>query len=435
VYELKNSITKAGNRYGPTSSYIVPLDQPQYRLARAIFETRTSFNDSLFYEVSTWTIPLAYNLKYASLNSREYHAGLHGNKVDYPQQPLGKFVGSKGAYAYAIEPYGYYAFRSINRLLERKVVVQMLHETHSDADRTYPKGTMIIPIGIQEDKRSFIESTIDKINKEDAVDVFAITTGLATNGVDIGTRSNTKVEEPKVAILVDRGMSSYEAGEVWHLMDQRLKMKITLLPMSRVNSMDLDRYNRIIIPNGSLSTIRDSGVANLKKWVEGGGVIISWKNGGKWLSDKEITKVSYKKNSAEDNSYKPYDKLDEYQGAQVTGGSIFEAKVDLTHPLGYGLEADRIPLFRNHNLVMEKSKNAYANPLVYSSAPLISGYVSDENLERFKNSPAVTVSTIGRGRVITLTDNPNFRAFWFGTNKIFMNALFFGKSITSRAGE
>ena len=72
---------------------------------------------------------------------------------------------------------------------------------------------------------------------------------------------------------------------------------------------------------------------------------------------------------------------------------------------------------------------------VYTSDPLLSGYVSEENLKRFKDSPAVTVSSIGKGRVITLTDNPNFRAFWWGTNKIFMNALFFGKSISSRAGE
>ncbi len=434
VYELKNSLTKQGKRFSPGSAYVVPLNQPQYRFAKSLFETRTSFNDSLFYDVSTWTLPLAYNLNYASLG-RDYNSGLLGDKIEDPQQPEGKLEGSKGAYAYAIEPYGYYAFRAIHRLLEEGVVVQMLHETHTDTKRTYPRGTMIIPVGVQEDKRDFIESTIDTIVKEDAVDVFAITTGLAVNGVDLGSRSNTKVEELKVAVLVDGGMSSYEAGEVWHLFDQRLKMKITLLPITRVNFMDLSRYNRIVIGNGNLSAIRDSGVENLKKWIQNGGVVIAWKNGGKWLSDKEITRVAYEKTNNEDKSYKPYDKLNEYRGAQVTGGTIFEARIDLTHPLAYGLENDRIPLFRNHNLVMEKSKNAYANPLVYTSSPLLSGYVSEENLERFKDSPAATISAVGRGRVITLTDNPNFRGFWWGTNKIFMNALFFGQSISGGAGE
>ena len=394
VYELKNSVSKSGNRYNPGSAYVVPLNQPQYRLAKAIFETRTTFNDSLFYDVSTWTLPLAYNMKSSSLG-REYNSGLLGDKIENPEQPTGELVGSKGAYAYAIEPYGYYAFRAINRLLEKKVVVQMLHETHTDSKRTYPRGTMIIPVGVQEDRRGLIEGTIDKIIREDAVDVFAITTGLAQSGIDVGSRTNTKVDEPKVAVLVDGRMNSSEAGEVWHLLDQRLKMKVTLLPISRINSMDLDRYNRIVIGNGNLSAIRDSGVENLKKWVQGGGVVVAWKNGGKWLADKEITKVTYEKRDTKDDSYKPYDKLNEYRGAQFTGGTIFEARVDLTHPLAYGLESDRIPLFRNHNLVMEKSKNAYANPLVYTSNPLLSGYVSEENLESFKDSPAATVSTVG----------------------------------------
>lgn len=435
VHELKNSVSKNGKNFSPGSAYVVPMNQPQYRLAKAIFETRTSFNDSLFYDVSTWTLPLAYNLKATDLG-REFSTGLLGDLIENPTQPMGNLVGSKGAYAYAIEPYGYFAFRAANRLLEKGVVMQMLHETHTDANRTYPRGTIIIPVGVQEDRRAIIESTIDQITKKDAIDVFSISTGLAMNGVDLGSRSNTKVEKPKVAILVESGISSNEAGEVWHLLDQRLKMKATLLPISRVNSMDLSRYNRIVIVNGNLGAIRDSGKENLKKWIRAGGVVIAWKNGGKSLSDKEITSVSYKKrDGGNDESYKPYDQLNENRGAQVTGGSIFEARVDLTHPLAYGLESDRIPLFRNHNLVMEKSKNSYANPIVYTSSPLLSGYVSEENLERFKDSPAVTVSAMGRGRVITLADNPNFRAFWYGTNKIFMNALFFGKSISGGAGE
>lgn len=432
VYELKSSISKNGQQFDGGSAYVVPMDQPQYRLAKAIFETRTSFNDSLFYDVSTWTMPLAFNLNYAELSSKDL--GNQGARVENIKAPKAELIGGKGAYAYAIEPYGYLGFRAANRLLSKKVVMQMLHETHSDGNKTYPRGTMIIPVGVQEDKRAFIESTINTIVAEDGVNVYALKTGLATSGVDLGSRSNTTMKEPKIAVLVEGGVNSSEAGEVWHLLDQRYKMKVTLLSVDRL-SRDLSRYNRIIIPNmwGSLS---DGQKKNLKEWISQGGVVITWKNGGKLLSDGEITGVKYAKNDSEDEEgYKTYENLEEERGAQVTGGSIFEARVDLTHPLAYGLENDRIPLFRNHNLVMEKSKNAYANPLVYTANPLLSGYVSKENLDRFKDSPAVTISNVGRGKVITLTDNPNFRAFWYGTNKIFMNALFFGSSISRGAGE
>ncbi|MBC6401327.1 MAG: zinc carboxypeptidase [Ekhidna sp.] len=434
VYELKGSLNKTGHRFSAGNSYVVPMDQAQYRLAKGMFEKRTSFNDSLFYDVSTWTLPLAYNLKYAELGSRDFNAGLLGSKVERPVQPVGKLIGPKGAYAYAIEPYGYYAFRAIDRLLSRKVVVQVLNETHSDNGRTYPKGTMIIPVGVQEEKRSLIESMIDKIVKEDAVSVYSLATGLAISGVDLGSRSNSTMEELKAAVLVEGGVSGYEAGEVWHLFDRRLKKKITLLPPDRLTG-NLSGYNRIIIPDMK-GTLSDAQKDNLKGWISRGGVIIAWKNGGKWLSDNEITSVSYlKSEEANEGKYFAYRDLDEVRGAQVTGGAIFEARADLSHPIAYGLESDRIPLFRNHNLVMKKSKNPYANPLVYTSSPLLSGYVSEENLEKFRDSPAVTISSIGRGKVITMTDNPNFRAFWWGTNKLFMNALFFGESINQSAGE
>ncbi|MEM7297520.1 MAG: M14 metallopeptidase family protein, partial [Bacteroidota bacterium] len=346
VYELKNSISKSGKRFNAGSSYLVPLNQPQYRLAKGMFETRTSFTDSLFYDVSSWTLPLAYNLNYAELSSRDFNTSSLGSPIETPEAPTAELVGEKGAYAYAIEPYGYYAFRAINRLLSKKVVVQMMHETHSNGTRTFPRGTMIIPVGVQENKRSFIESTIDTIVKEDAVNVYSLTTGLAKSGVDLGSRSNVTMKEPKVAVLVEGGVSSYEAGEVWHLLDQRLKMKVTLLPVDRL-SRDLSRYNRIIIPNAFLGSVRDSQKDNLKEWISQGGVAIAWKNGGKWLSDKDITKVSYSKDDNEkEENYKPYEDLEENRGAQVTGGSIFEVKVDLTHPLAYGLENDRMALFR-----------------------------------------------------------------------------------------
>ena len=436
VYQLGSSINTAGQRFNPESSYVVPLDQPQYRLVRAIFETRTTFNDSLFYDVSTWTMPLAFNLSYAELDSRAFGSLSLGDKIEKPTAPKGQLVGEKGAYAYAVEPYGYYAFRAIHRLLSENVKVMVLNELHGDKNRTFPRGTMIIPIGVQEDKRAFIERTIETIVKEDAIHVYALKTGLRVSGtVDLGSRSNDLIKEPKVAVLVHQGVSGYEAGEVWHFMDQRLKMKVTLLPTDRLGKVDISKYNRIVLPNGSYSGVSAEGKKALKMWLQKGGVAIAWKNGGKWLSDNEFTQVAYEKATPDTIGYKPYEKQNEFSGAQVTGGAIFEAEVDTSHPLAYGLERNRIPLFRNHNLVIKKSKNPYAHPLRYTASPLLSGYVSEENLERLKNTPATQVSNVGYGKVITLTDNPNFRAFWYGTNKLYMNALFFGTIINRSAGE
>ncbi len=78
---------------------------------------------------------------------------------------------------------------------------------------------------------------------------------------------------------------------------------------------------------------------------------------------------------------------------------------------------------------MEKSKNPFATPFYYKDAPLQSGWLSKQNKDAVKNSAAVVVSSLGSGKVISIADNPNFRAFWLGGTKLMMNAIFFGKII------
>lgn len=75
---------------------------------------------------------------------------------------------------------------------------------------------------------------------------------------------------------------------------------------------------------------------------------------------------------------------------------------------------------------MQPSKNKYLTPIRYSENPYLGGYISDANLEKLKQSASVIISPVGRGRVINFFDNPNFRGAWFGTNKLFLNAIFFG---------
>jgi len=79
---------------------------------------------------------------------------------------------------------------------------------------------------------------------------------------------------------------------------------------------------------------------------------------------------------------------------------------------------------------LEPGKNPYSTPLVYTSSPLLSGYISKKNLKTLSNSASIVVSGKGRGKVINMADNTNFRAFWYGTNKLFANAIFFGNIIS-----
>nr|MDA3780615.1 peptidase M14 [Bacteroidales bacterium] len=110
-------------------------------------------------------------------------------------------------------------------------------------------------------------------------------------------------------------------------------------------------------------------------------------------------------------------------------GAIFEVIFDPSHPLAYGLNANTLPVFKTGTSVAELPENEYNSPFRYTSTPLKSGYSSMENVERIKNSPFIIISRLGQGNVISILDNTNFRGFWYGSNKVFANAVFFGQTL------
>ena len=55
---------------------------------------------------------------------------------------------------------------------------------------------------------------------------------------------------------------------------------------------------------------------------------------------------------------------------------------------------------------------------------LEAGYISKENLALLKKTVPFKTVPFGKGRIIIMTDNTNFRAFWYGTNRILTNAIY-----------
>jgi len=155
------------------------------------------------------------------------------------------------------------------------------------------------------------------------------------------------------------------------------------------------------------------------------------KSANQWLARQELVDITFKEIPRDTTGYRSYAELGLDRGAKRLTGSIFEAEVDISHPIGYGLERGTIPVFRNSTLIPEAPCKPYAVPLRYTDNPLLSGYVPTGFYDHLRGAPSVIVSSRGQGRVISFFDNPNFRGFWYGTNRLFMNAIFFGPIISS----
>jgi len=236
------------------------------------------------------------------------------------------------------------------------------------------------------------------------------------------------MNKQKIAIIVGEGVRSSDAGEIWHLFDTRYNIQLTKLDVNYLNRVDLSKYTDIIIPNFNRNAIDKRTTKNLKDWVKAGGTLIGYRNVANWFSKNEFMDLSFKTDTLVAKNI-AFDQKGDFRGAQVTGGAIFETNLDLSHPINFGYKNSKLPIFRNTNVYIKPDKDSYDNPIAYTSDPLLSGYISEENLELIKNSVPFQVQNMGKGKVIVFTDNTNFRAFWYGTNKLLMNAIFFGDSM------
>lgn len=436
IYDLKSNLSANGENFEGGSAFVVPTNQPQYKLITAIFERRTEFTDSLFYDVSAWTMPYAFNLPFAELGSKEFKSDLLGDRFDGEMKSKGLVVGNKSNYAYAFEWDEYYTPRALYRLLDAgvkaKVASLPFSSVTQEGQKNFDYGTILIPLGTQ-DNQEEVHELVKTIAENDGIKVYALSSGLSTAGIDLGSNNFSNLEKPSVAILGGDGTSSSEVGEAWHLFDQRYHMPLTILDKSDLGGADLSRYNVLVLAGGRYSDLSSGQVDDIKTWVRNGGVLVAFKSAVNWAKQQELANIEYveREESDEEVEVRPYVKRGADFGAQFIGGTIFNAKLDLTHPLGYGFNDDDITVFRNSTTFLQKGENRYSTPVYYTDSPLAAGYVSDANLEILKNSAAVVVSRFGGGRVITMTDNPNFRAFWYGTNKLFANAIFFGQTISS----
>ncbi len=437
VYELAQEVSKSGESFDAGTAFVVPTNQPQFKLITAMFERRTEFTDSLFYDVSAWTMPYAFNLPFAELNSRDFNEEILGDRFDGEMKSNGAVIGGRSNYAYVFEWDEYYTPRALYRLLDAgvraKVASRQFSGVTQEGQKIFDFGTIMIPLGFQDDKEK-VHELVQTIAEEDGIKVYGLSTGLSTSGIDLGSNNFRNLEKPSVAILAGSGTNQYEIGEAWHLFDQRYHMPLTILDKSDFGGADLARYNVLIMTGYNYSDLSSGQVDEIKDWVREGGVLLAYKQGIYWAKNQELADVEYvDRGNGDDEEIetRPYISQSSNSGAQVIGGAIFNAKLDRTHPLGYGYNDDEITVFRNSTIFLQKGENRYSTPLYYTDSPLAAGYISDENIEFLRGSAAIVVSRYGGGRVIAMTDNPNFRAFWYGTNKLFANAIFFGQTISA----
>jgi hypothetical protein len=432
VYELNTDIQETA--FDRRSSFIVPAAQPQYRLIRAIFDKTLNYKDSLFYDVTAWTMPLAFGLPYQEIAAANFYPHLIGKKVDSSRSTSGGgMLGGKSEYAYLFEWDEYLAPKALYELqqagITARVATSKFNIEIGGGRIGFDYGTITIPVTQQQVDADKLFNLMLNAALKNGLTVYSLQSGSSSNGGDLGSNKHVSLVKPSVMMLAGAGVSATDAGEVWHLLDQRFNIPLSILESSVFNRADISKYNTIIMVSGSYPELNKE---KLKSWVQAGGNLLVFEDAVQWAAQQGFASITFKKPQGGDSTRSiPYAEKEFRDGAQQLTGAIFKADLDRTHPLGYGFKVPYVYLFKANKVFPEKNKNPYATPATYGSQPLVSGYLTKENRESSRNAAAVLVNALGNGKVISIVDNPNFRAFWLGGTKLMMNAIFFAPVINN----
>lgn len=433
VYELGNDLTQEGKRFEKGKAYLVPSDQPNFRIVHSIFEETARLNDSLYYDNTSWSLIHAYGLQYARLTAAPATRGAQVTALSAAKGPL---VGGLAGYAYLIPWSEYNASRALYYLLNKGVVVKAAYKPVTIATtagvKEFGYGSLVIPVAAQRIGPDSLYALVQQAADKAAIEVYGTATGFSTEGIDLGSNNVKAVQAPKVAVIAGAGTNYEEVGQVWFLLNQHLELPVTKLDVASVGRTDLHRYNTIVLVSGNYSGLDKSAVARLKNWVEEGGNLLAFKNAAEWAIQQEIIKEKlFIDSSAIKGSNERIDYVlqDVTEGARRINGGVFAGDIDISNPIAFGLTSRRIFFTKNSQTILQPSRNKYATIAKYAPESYVGGYVSKKNIARINNTAAILVSQAGSGKVVSFADDPTYRSYWHGTDRLLLNALFFTSGI------
>ena len=423
-------------------TYVVRTSQPRHVFINSIMQRRMAIEDSVMYDMSTWSAPLAYNLE--AYSTTEMPAVQTEPVNDAPTHTAG-VLNPNAQYAYAIDWNQRHAPKALAQLWAAGYRVRAVTDTFGARGRTFPRGTLVVLLGRNREKQSDVRADMQRIAEETQVQIVGLNSGNTPTGIDLASDDSRPIQQPKTALLVDEPFSTYTTGQIWYLFDEETELPIARIRTSslgqssssaygRYGVADLNDYDVLVLPGsgwgGNLSNAFDSSsIEQLREWVRSGGTLVATESSAGFFTDGESGLTSAETVSTPDDSvtappYTRYAAREDSSGLARIPGAAFSGMLDPTHPLAFGI-GEQVYSMKLSTDALEP----HADLQVVGHYPadpgevLVSGYASQENVQRLAGKVFAGVMPMGQGNVVFLVDNPHYRMFWRGPSRMMQNAV------------
>lgn len=412
-----------------TNDIVVNIYQPKSRFITTLFEPQSKLPDSATYDITAWNLMYAYSLKGYALNER-MNVG-----AEYKPKPTDNAAVAAKPYAYIFR---YQSLRDVEflaALLKKGVKVRSAMKAFKISNENFDAGTLIITQRNNESIANF-DNTVQSLAKQMDRKIYTSTTGFVDTGKDFGSGYVSYLKAPKVAVLIGEQTSSLSAGEIWHFFEQQLKYPITQIGTDYLKSVDLKKFDVLVVPEGYYRLFDEAYLGKISEWVTGGGRLILVANALNSFADQKGFAIKqYASEDAKKDAEKKEKELKEKEGllryeeaerksiAEMMPGAIYKATLDKSHPLAFGL-GDSYYSLRENGLRYGFLEDAWNVAVIKGKAKPVQGFAGYKANKKLDNSLVFGVEDKGRGHIIYFVDNPLFRCFWENGKMVFANAVF-----------
>ncbi len=445
VHQLQKKETMSATRfyesreksrqYGP-GTLIIPMGQPQGRLAAALLEPHAVARDTFFYDVSAWTLPIAYGL-----DAYSYNGPLPASARMMTDAPsvTGGVSGDSVAYAYLI-PWNRTASRKLSiALLKEDAALRVSHRTFSTHGRAFGAGTIVL---FASTNPGLTRHRLDSLARSHGAEVVAVRSGWTDAGISLGSDYIRPIALPKIAVATGDGVSPYDYGELWFMLERELSLPFTPVQAQHLGRLDLGPFDILVLPGGySWKEHLDSAaVARLKQWVQDGGIVLALEEAGRTLrksaggltparlAGEKDSEAGSSRTSDSDSVKKELFKTftafekEEYTRLNRIPGSIFRVVVDTTHPIGFGTPG-LLYVLKTNGTPYALPSGGHTVARFTSDTLQVSGYLPRGKGTGIAGSPYIQSFGIGKGTVVLFSEPMTFRMFWRATAELVTNAL------------
>jgi hypothetical protein len=426
----------------PTGTLLIDAAQPEGRLIRALLDPVTPVPEDFlaeararvergesarFYDISAWSLPLLFNLPgYSSTDGRV----LATERLEIAAEPSDVGVAGRADYAYMIDGTQAAAVAALYHLLHQGHRASMTLKPTTIQGEYFPSGTVVIRVG---GNKPEVHDAVRLLADRYDLQVRTVASGLGDRGfISLGSSDVVYVEPPDIALLAESPISGYSFGAAWYTLDQAYQIPVTPLRIGSVSGGSLDRFETLVVPSassGALSRVLGpEGLDEIRSWVREGGTLVVLG------SAVELALDSNGLGLIDLRSWYDTEDGEEAQRFSVPG-AVLRAELDSLFWLSAGYREPEFPVLTQGAgvyLEPEGPPSAYTKRTVgryaESGTLVMSGHAWKESVERLGGSVFLYEQRVGAGRVIAFAQDPNFRGFWRGANRLFLNAVVVGPS-------